>query len=294
MNWDRDLPTWPLNALSRRITLGSHRWHVQESGTGDLLLLLHGAGATTHSWRDVIPRLASSFHVVALDLPGQGFTQVSRRGRNGLQAMTQDVFALCKSEGWTPRAIIGHSAGAAVALDLARAFAAESTPPPSVIGMNAALGRFEGVAGWLFPLLAKVLALNPLTSYLFAAGRHGTKRARRLIEGTGSVISDEGLALYGRLVSDRDHVEGTLQMMAQWQIDDLLDNLASHPSDCLFLVGGKDKAVKPEISQRAATMMRHAQVQDFPDLGHLAHEEQPSEIVEAITGWLAKSAVGEK
>lgn len=286
MDWERDLPTWPLSNLSRRITLRSHRWHVQETGAGDTLLLLHGAGASTHTWRDVIPILARSRHVIALDLPGHGFTRVSSRGRHGLQSMAQDIHALCTTEGWVPSAIIGHSAGAAVALELSRLIQDQQTPPPAVIGINAALERFDGIAGWLFPLLAKLLALNPLTSYLFATGRNSHARARRLIERTGSFLSDEGIDYYARLISDRDHVEGALQMMSQWQIDGLLDRLNTLDARCLFIVGGKDGAVKPETSETAATKIAHAEVMRFPDLGHLAHEERPEEVVGKILSWL--------
>ncbi|WP_306121187.1 alpha/beta fold hydrolase BchO [Roseovarius sp. MMSF_3359] len=286
MDWERDLPTWPLNHLSRRITHRAHRWHVQETGTGDTLLLLHGAGASTHTWRDIIPILARSHHVIALDLPGQGFTQVTSRGRHGLQAMARDIDALCKMQNWAPSAIIGHSAGAAVALEMSRLAEDQTASPPAVIGINPALERFDGMAGWLFPLLAKLLALNPFSSYLFAAGRNSRTRARRLIERTGSHLSDEGIDYYARLISDRDHVEGALQMMAQWQIDGLLDRLSSLSTRCLFIVGDKDGAVKPETSETAASRIAQAEVVHFVDLGHLAHEERPDDVTQTIDAWL--------
>lgn len=288
MDWERDHPTWPLHHLSRRIDQRTHRWHVQESGEGKTLLLLHGAGASTHSWRDVIPLLAQSYHVIAVDLPGQGFTRVSRKTRCGLPAMTEDIAALCVSQNWTPHAVIGHSAGAAIALNIAARLPAPDGRLPAIVGINAALGRFEGIAGWLFPLLAKVLALNPLTSYAFAAGRSNPSRARRLIEGTGSTLTDDGIELYARLISDRNHVEGTLQMMAQWNVDSLLDDLGEIQSPCLFVVGEKDRAVKPVISERAAAAMPHARITRMPSAGHMAHEEKPQEITDIILTWLAE------
>ena len=67
--------------------------------------------------------------------------------------MAEDLARLIRQEAWAPMAYIGHSAGAAIALRLA-----ELAPPRAVIGLNAALGQFEGVAGWLFPVMAKLLA----------------------------------------------------------------------------------------------------------------------------------------
>lgn len=43
---------------------------------GPVLLLLHGYPTSSHMFRHVMPRLASSFRLIAPDLPGFGFTEV--------------------------------------------------------------------------------------------------------------------------------------------------------------------------------------------------------------------------
>ncbi|RXH58899.1 alpha/beta fold hydrolase [Granulicella sibirica] len=50
----------------------------RESGPTDapLLLLLHGYPTSSHMFRNLIPRLASKYHIIAPDLPGFGFTTV--------------------------------------------------------------------------------------------------------------------------------------------------------------------------------------------------------------------------
>ena len=282
MDWDRDLTGWPLSHISRRIAHPPHHWHVQETGTGPTLLLLHGAGASTHSWRDVIPHLAETHHVVALDLPGQGFTRCGAQGRYGLAPMTEDIAALCAAQGWQPTAIVGHSAGAAVALALARRLEAPGGGAPAVIGINAALGRFEGVAGWLFPLIARALALNPLTATVFAAGGGTPRRARRLIDGTGSKLDEAGIGLYARLIGDRAHVAGTLRMMAQWNVDALVDDLPAIEARCLLITGDRDTAVDPAVSERAARALPSARHMPLAELGHLAHEEAPQRVGDLI------------
>ena len=286
MDWARDLADWPLSDISRRIAHRPHRWHVQETGHGPTLLLLHGAGASTHSWRDLIPDLARDHHVVALDLPGQGFTAMGARGRLGLVPMAADIAALIAAEGWQPRIIVGHSAGAALALRLAL----DLPESPRVVGINAALSPFEGLAGWLFPVLAKVLALNPLTALAFTARGNRHARARRLIESTGSRLPDRGIGYYARLIGDRSHVEGTLQMMAQWDVTALLDALPALRAPCLLIIGEADRAVPTEVSDRAAARLPDARRARLPDLGHLAHEEAPAEIAGMIRGFLSDDA----
>jgi len=282
MDWHRDLPSWPLHEQSRRVPHPPHHWHVQEMGSGPLALLLHGAGASTHSWRDLIPALAQSHRVIALDLPGQGFSRAGARRRLSLPGMTDDIAALCAAQDWRPALILGHSAGGALALSLATRLTTPEGAPPDIACVNAALGRFEGVAGWLFPVLAKLLALNPFTATLFTLGSDKAARARRLIEGTGSTLTQEGLALYARLIGDRAHVDATLQMMAQWEIDPLLETLPEIPNRCLLLTGARDLAVPPETSERAAARLPLARAQTLDGLGHLAHEEDPSRVLSVL------------
>lgn len=283
MNWDRDLPTWPLNALSRRIAQRPHLWHVQETGSGDTVLLLHGAGASTHSWRDVIPLLAGRYRVIALDLPGQGFTRLGSRARCNLAHMTEDIAALCAAQGWRPAVVIGHSAGGAIALNLARRLRSA----PAAICLNAALGRFDGAAGWLFPILAKLMAATPLAAMAFTAAGASPARTRRLIASTGSRLSDEGIGYYTRLTADREHVDGTLQMMARWNVDPVLDWLPRIETPCLMLAAEDDRAVAPEISRRAADRLPQGQFRALPGLGHLAHEEEPVVVMRPVLDWLS-------
>ena len=282
MDWARDLPDWPHAAASRRVRHRPHDWHVQEWGTGPTLLLLHGAGASTHTWRDLIPRLSENHHVVAFDLPGHGFTRAGSVSRLGLATTAEDIAALCAYEAWQPQALIGHSAGAAVALDLASRLPGK----PAVIGLNAALDRFEGMAGWLFPMLAKLLALNPLTAIAFSAGGARPGRARNVIRATGSTLSEEGLSYYSRLLADRAHVDGTLQMMSRWSTDALLDRLPDIESPVLLITGDCDTAVAPEVSDRAAALLPHAERIRLDGLGHLAHEEDPDRLCDIMLDWL--------
>ncbi len=280
MDWERDLRSWSLPELSTRIVNGPHRWHVQIAGNGPDLMLLAGAGASTHTWRDLIPDLATTHRVIAPDLPGQGFTQSPNASRSGLNETVEDLTALATAEGWHPQAIIGHSAGAAIALRLS-----QTLDVPKIVGINPALDHFDGVAGWLFPILARLLAANPFTANVFTLGATPA-RARRLIEGTGSKIDDDALDYYTRLTADRAHVNGALQMMAHWSLDQLLEDLPTIEAKVLFLVGENDKAVPPDVARRAAERLPNAEVKSFPTLGHLAHEEDPQVILTEIRRFL--------
>lgn len=285
MRWP--IPTdWPNAALSRQVIAAPHRWHVQEGGTGRTLLLLHGAGGSTHSFRDLITLLMQTHHVVAIDLPGQGFSRLGARHRCGLDPMAQDIQNLCAQERWVPTAIIGHSAGSALALRLSQSLLSPRGHIPHIIGINPALDAFEGIAGVLFPAIAKMLAAIPFSASVFSATSATPKRIQALISSTGSELDREGLDLYRRLVADRDHVDSTLLMMAQWSLDQLALSLPTINANTCFIVGDRDGAVPPRVAFDAAKRMPRAKVISLSGRGHLVHEEVPQEIAGHILEFL--------
>ena len=282
MDWARDHSDWPLADRSRTIDVKPHKWHVQEMGEGPTALLLHGAGGSTHSWAGLLPVLSRNYHAVAVDLPGQGFTRAGTKLRLGLPRMSMDLNALLDAQGWQPELIIGHSAGGALALHLAESL----DHPARVIGINAALEPFEGPAAWLFPMMAKMLAINPFTSVAFTAGGSAMARARGLIRTTGSNIPDESLRCYARLFSDRGHVDSTLQMMAQWDVDKFAARIKRVETPILLIAGSNDLTVSPDVSRRTAEAMINATFVELEGLGHLAHEEDPDLVAQTILDWL--------
>ena len=258
-----------------------HDWHVQAMGEGPVALLIHGSGGAAHSWRGVMPLLARRLRIVAVDLPGQGFTRAGRP-RYALPEMAADLGALAQAEGWTtPRAVVGHSAGAAVALAMALD---GPVRPERIVGINAALGSFKGPAGVVFPMIAKALVANPLTG--FAMSRLASERlARRMLAGMGSEVDAEGLACYAHLFGRPGHVQATLRMMARWDLAPLRRRLDEVEVPTLLITGAGDTAVPPSVSEEAARRMRDARVATLPG-GHLVHEEAPEAVCALIEAFL--------
>ena len=258
-----------------------HDWHVQVLGQGPTVVLLHGTGGSTHSWRDLAPVLAERFRVVLVDLPGHGFTKLGSRQRSGLDTVTQDIEALLLAQDLSPVALVGHSAGAAVALRLSHRFG--GLP---VVGINPALAPFPGLAGVLFPVAARMMAMTPfLVDAIVRTTRH-PGRVVDLINGTGSTLSAHGLSLYAQLFKMRSHIDGTLLMMSQWSLEGMIHDLPKYDMPCLFLTGGQDKTVPPTVALEAAKQMPRARVEPFEGYGHLLHEEVPRLVASRIIEWL--------
>lgn len=274
-------PDWPMAVHSRQVACRPHLWHVQEAGQGPLALLLHGAGGATQSWRGLFPLLAARRRVIAIDLPGQGFTRCGARGRLGLDAMAEDIAALARDQGWAPDLILGHSAGGALALRLAMMPGHASA---WIVGINAALEEWSGVAGWMMPRAARALAAAPFAGAAISAMIGTPNRVRKLVEGTGSRIDAAGLGFYLRLVRDPAHIDGTLGMMAHWSVSGVNAGLERVAAPVLMLVGSRDLAVPPRIALRTAARLVNGRALEIEGLGHLMHEEDPAAVMRALDG----------
>ena len=273
---------WPFRAKARRVASRPHDWCVIDEGDGPTLLLLHGAGGSGHSFRALIPLLARTHRLIVPDLPGQGFTRSGARSRYGIDQMAEDLVTLCTTLGVSPQAAIGHSAGAALALRLT-----DFMPLQGVAGINAALGAFDGAAGVMFPLLARVLAVTPFIPHVVAKLWGNPATVTKLLTATGSPLDPEGQAQYLALVRDAAHVDGTLGMMAQWRLDDLMARLPDILTPTLLIASSGDLAVPPRISREAAIRMQAATYAEIPTHGHLVHEEAAADVATLLLPWLA-------
>lgn len=277
--WERHGADWPNREASRFVEASGLRWHLQEMGPANapIALLLHGTGAATHSWSGLAPLLAQHFRVIAPDLPGHGFSDPLPAGRLSLPGMAAAVHDLLAELSAEPALVVGHSAGAAILVRLCL----DGLRPRLLVALNGALTPFPGVASVLFPSLARLLFLNPVTPRIFAwsADRPAVER---LIRGTGSRLDARSLELYRRLFRHPGHVAGALGMMANWDLAGLDRNICTLSVPTLLVVGGDDKAISPETAFALKDRLSDARVILLRNLGHLAHEEAPDRVADTI------------
>lgn len=277
--WSRDGADWPNRDASIFVEAAGLRWHVQRMGEGPSLLLIHGTGAATHSWRGLLPLLAQSFSVIAPDLPGHGFTPSPPPHRLSLPGMAADLTALLRKLDVKPEVVVGHSAGAAI---LARMCLDGRIAPRVLVAVNGAFMPFGGVANHLFSPLARLLVMNPLVPRAFAWQASNAGSVERLLANTGSTIDPQGVALYRKLVRDPAHVAAALRMMANWKLEPLLHDLPRLATPLLLITAANDRSISPDVARQVREIVSHAIIERLPGLGHLAHEEAPQLIAQLV------------
>lgn len=277
--WDRDQWTWPNREASRFVSAAGLRWHVQQAGQGPVVLLIHGTGASTHTWRDVLPALARDYTVVAPDLPGHGFTAPARQRGYSIQGMCAAISGLLGTLQCEPRFAIGHSAGAAILCHMALA---GNLAARRIVSINGAFLPFAGAASSMFSPIAKLFASSSALSRLIAWRAHDVASIERLVAGTGSRLDERGLDLYSRLVGDPRHVAAALNMMGNWDLHSFDRELAHLKVPLVLIVGDRDLAVAPAQARHVQGRVPHSELHVLSGLGHLAHEEAPERVLSIV------------
>ena len=104
----------------RFVTVRGTRLHVAETGSdaSPAMILLHGFPQHWYAWRTVLTDLAESHHVVAVDLPGFGWSDPATHGYSTAER-TRDVVALLDELNIDAADLVGHDWGAWLAFRIA-------------------------------------------------------------------------------------------------------------------------------------------------------------------------------
>ena len=129
-----------------------------------------------------MPLLARRFRVLAMDLPGHGFTARRNGETLSLEAMSVAVAELLETLGAEPAIVIGHSAGAAITLQMSLDGVLNAR---TLVGVNAALHPFGGAWQPLIRPVTRALAGAAWVPKLLARRAREADSVRRMLESTG-------------------------------------------------------------------------------------------------------------
>ena len=278
---------WPYSEYSKFLETDNFVWHYQLIGKpgNPIILLIHGAGASSHSWANLIPKL-QKFQVLAVDLPGHRFSKIKKGIRPQHDIIVRDLIILFESLKIKPNVFVGHSIGAVIVLSLSDIY---KGPLLSIVLINGALERFEGPAGTIFPLMARVFYTSPLTKYWIRLFNSAETSLRKFLSISGSNLSVENIDYYMKLMTDEDHVTGTLAFISNWNIGNIEKKLKKVSVPTLFLAGMRDGIVNYKTSVRAHKKAFNAKIKLYESEGHLIHEVSSAKVAKEINSLCAQS-----
>ncbi|MEV4342369.1 alpha/beta fold hydrolase [Streptomyces sp. NPDC049590] len=263
-----------------------------EAGKGETcVLLLHGLGGTSDDWRSVMRELARRHRVVALDLPGYGDS--GPIPGTSPAAVADFVWAFADVLGISRAAIMGHSEGGSVAVNMALQRPDRATR--LVLVSAAGLGRLINPifmvlgatpVGALVPRLAK-LPVGP-EALVAALALFGSPRPWRVPKPWFTKMR-QAASSTGVLV----HAVVTLRqgVSARGQENLVLDSLPQLPQPVLVAWGTHDAVLPVSQAWGAVRRLRQGRLALVPCAGHLLPIEAPDRLVAAVAPFLAEVAL---
>jgi pimeloyl-ACP methyl ester carboxylesterase len=259
-------------------------WYFLERGQGPNLVLLHGLGASSFSWRHNIAPLARHFRVVAPDLPPHGRSPAPLDANYTIESLTQGVLDFLNRQGIKRAALAGNSLGGGLALLLAQAHP-ERFPALVLLAPAVALRRLPLI---FYPLRLPglgQLAAALLGPWIIPPALRLAYHRRELI--TPGVVAGyaapfrshrRSLAL-GRLCRQ-------LELLPLDQAEALLQNIWQPV--CLIW-GAEDRILPARQGNWLKERLPQAEYHLLPRTGHAPQEEAAAEVNKIIIAFLGGS-----
>jgi pimeloyl-ACP methyl ester carboxylesterase len=287
--------TWPKTS-HHRVQADGVTVFYREAGPADapLILLLHGFPTSSFQFRELMPRLADRYRVIAPDLPGFGFTEVpdDRRYEYSFDALARTIGHFTDALKLTQYALYAFDYGAPTGFRLAM------DRPERVTAMVSQNGNAyeEGLGD----------AWAPIRRYWSQPTRENRDAIRQVLNAEGmrreygsgisntELIAPEGYTLDAALMARPGNVDIQLDLFL-----DYANNVKLYPAfqeyfrkwqpPLLAIWGKHDPYFIPPGAEAFKRDLPHAIVQ-FLDTGHFALETHVDEIAVAMRRFLAEHA----
>lgn len=261
--------------------------HVETQGSGAPLLLIHGWGMHGGMWGVVAGQLAEHFRVLAVDLPGHGYSAVRDSSRHsGDVGMNPDLLIdsivdLLAEQFDEPLALCGWSLGGQIALR----WALRNPQQIHRLALVATTPCFVRRPGWECAMAEETLAGfaaalqqdYALTLRRFLALQvRGSERERELLAALRSALTSRGepdlAALHAGLEILRDC--------------DLRSTLPDIRQPALVIGGGRDTLTPPQASHYLAAQLPDARLAEIEGAAHAPFLSHPDEFMRHLMSFL--------
>jgi pimeloyl-ACP methyl ester carboxylesterase len=270
------------------VRIHGHQVGYYAAGSGPALILVHGVASSSRTWRQVIPRLAERFTVVAPDLLGHG-ASAKLRGDYSLGAHASGIRDLMVALGIDRATLVGHSLGGGVAMQFAYQF-------PERIERLVLVG--SGGLGEEVSLLLRVLTL-PGAEYILPLGCR-PEFSRAIARGAGwlgrigvrpSALAEEiwnGYVSLGTKDS-RNAFLHTLRSVVDvtGQRVSAIDRLyLAREVPTLIVWGDRDPLIPVAHGRRAHRAIKGSVLKVYRDVGHFPHFDEPERFVDDLVDFI--------
>ena len=262
------------------------RLFYEEKGQGSPVLLIHGFGASTYTWRHIGPELARNHRVIAVDL--KGFGQSDKPFDEHYSVFDQaDLLAqLIVDLNLRDLTVVGHSFGGGVALVLAL------DDDQRIKGRITKLVLLDTIAyPQDIPVFFRMLDM-PLFSHLgvrMVPPALQTRIALRIAYLDNSKIDDEEVETYAaplRTAAGKHAIIHSARQIMPEGLAEISERYKSIELPTLIAWCDHDRIVPLDVGLKLRRTLPNASLRIVEGCGHMPQEEQPEATLGLIQGFL--------
>jgi pimeloyl-ACP methyl ester carboxylesterase len=271
------------------VTLHGHRRAFVKTGSGPVILLLHGLGCDHTSWAPVIERLSSRYTVIAPDLLGHGQSDKPRADYS-LGGYANGMRDLLTVLGIDKVTVVGHSFGGGVAMQFAYQFP-ERTQRVILVSSG-------GLGPEVTPAIKAITTpgFHQFMGVVTLPGlRHLTTVTMRLMS-RSRLPHTRDLAEVADIVETfrdpraRAAIRHVVRGVVDWrgQIVTMSDRAYLTSAIPMYLIWGDQDTVIPAVHlKNAAALAPDLRTAVIADSGHFPHKDHPARFVEMVDDFIA-------
>ena len=289
--WRPDLPLSELrtkyaNAASRFVTIDGMPVHYRDEGkrvdTLPPLVLVHGTGASLHTWEGWVDALEDNYRIIRFDLPAYGLTGPNRTGDYSLEYYAGFTLELLDSLGVDTCILGGNSLGGAVAWRTAL------VAPGRVAGLLLVDAAGYPSAPRRRPLAFRLADWPLLRSLLrYVTPRSVIERSVRNVYADESRVSEQLIDRYYDLARRPGNRQAFLDRMeGRKRKSDAYQRIPSIEAPALILWGAQDALIPVAAAKRFQQDLPNNRLVVLDGLGHVPMEEAPERTVEVVESFL--------
>jgi pimeloyl-ACP methyl ester carboxylesterase len=270
-----------------QVHIATEDYSGASKGDVPLFILLHGFGASTHSWRFVMKSLSSQGDVLAYDRPAFGYTErpTSWSGANpyGFEGHFELLSALIGKYGKGHEIILmGHSAGGQIAAEYARV---NPSKVQRLILVDPAIYSSGTGTSWISALriIPQIDRLGPfLVRGVASSGKDLLQRSYF----DKTQLTDEVAEGYFKPLKIKGWERAFWEFSTAPRDNQLAENLTDISQPTLLITGKYDVVVPTADTEKLATVIKNNQLVVVEKSGHLPQEEQPGVFSDAVIDWI--------
>ncbi len=259
--------------------------HYRKTGQGPALLLLHGTGASLHTWEAWTRELQDSFTIYSLDLPAFGLTGPFIDRDYSILHYAQFVDAFVEEIGLTQFYLGGNSLGGLIAWVYTVEYASKVQ---KLILLDAAgFPRVEKEKSPLAFRLAKNKALAAIMKKVTPKALF--RKSLNEVYGDPEKVSDKLLQRYFELFRRPGNRQAYIDRINQVEERIDPDRLKEIVQPTLILWGEADRWIPVQNAQKFADRLENHTLVLYPNVGHLPMEEIPVQTAKDVRFFLEQS-----